>query len=52
MFEQCMLDILGLSEIKLREEEKMRFGEVRGVTSGQRKRGNIKEGSKNLNKCV
>ena len=38
MFAKCKLDILGLSEKKLRREGEMSFGGVRGVKSGVRRR--------------
>ena len=41
MFEECRLDILGLSKTKLKREEKMRFlmGGVSVVKSGIERRG-------------
>ena len=44
MLEEYRLDILSLSEKKLRGEDEMSFGGVRGVKSGVERRGNAREG--------
>ena len=44
MFEDCKLDILGLSEIKLREEEELNFGGVGGFRFGVGRRGKARDG--------
>ena len=43
MFEECRLDILGLSETKLRREGEMSFWGVRAI-SGVGRKGNSREG--------
>ena len=44
MFEECKLDILGLSETNFREEGEFNFGGVRGFKTGVGRRGNAREG--------
>ena len=40
MFDECKLDILGLSEAKLKGEGELRFGSLRGFKSRVERRGN------------
>ena len=44
MFEECKLDILGLSETKLREVGELSFGGIRGFKSSVGGRRKVKEG--------
>ena len=44
MFEECKLDILGLSETNLRGQGELGFGGVRGFKSGVGRTGNAREG--------